>query len=84
MNANVKEFVQIKQLAVLGASRSGNKFGNTIAKELKQRGYQVFLVHPEGVEIGGEKSYPNLATLQGKVEGVVICPSPCRCGDSHA
>jgi predicted CoA-binding protein len=76
MNSTIKEFVQIKQLAVLGASRSGTKFGNYIANELKQRGYQVYLVHPEGVEIGGEKSYPNLAALQGKVEGVVICLPP--------
>ena len=76
MNATIKEFVQIKQLAVLGASRSGTKFGNMIATELKQRGYQIYLVHPEGIEIGGEMSYPNLAALQGKVQGVVISLPP--------
>jgi predicted CoA-binding protein len=76
MDPKIEQFVQDKRVAVVGASRTGKKFGNTVATELKQRGYQVFLVHPEASEIDGETCYPNLAALQGKVDSVVICVSP--------
>ncbi len=76
MNQAIQEFIQGKRIAVLGVSRSGKKFGNSIFTELKQRGYQVYIVHPEAQEIGGERCYPDLASLSGQVDGVVICVSP--------
>ena len=80
MDQAVKDFMQLKRIAVVGVSRSGKKFGNIISTELKQRGYQVFIVHPEAKEIGGETCYPNLASLQGKVDGVLICVPPSQAG----
>ena len=76
MDQAIQDFIQGKRLAVIGVSRSGKKFGNSIYTELKQRGYQVFIVHPEAKEIGGERCYPNLAALQGQIDGVVICVPP--------
>lgn len=73
MDPNIESFIQSKRIAVAGASRSGNKFGNTISKELKQRGYEVFLIHPEAKEIGGEPCYTDLKALAGKAEAVVVC-----------
>lgn len=82
MDQNIQRFIDGKRIAVVGASRSGKKFGNTLAVELKQRGYQVFIVHPEAKEIGGEPCYADLASLQGKVDGVVICVSPSACAQA--
>ena len=76
MDKIVENFVQGKRVAVIGASRSGSKFGNSVVKELKERGYQVFVVHPEAQEIGGERCYPNLTALQGQVDGVWVCVPP--------
>ena len=76
MNQAIQEFIAGKRIAVLGVSRSGKKFGNTVYTELKQRGYQVFIVHPEAKDISGEPCYPNLSALQGKVDGVLICLPP--------
>ena len=76
MNQTIQNFVEGKRIAVVGASRSGNKFGNTVITELKARGYQVFVVHPEAQEIGGEPCYPDLAALQGRADGVWICVNP--------
>lgn len=76
MDQNVIDFVKGKRIAVVGASRSGKKFGNVVCTELKERGYQVFIVHPEAQEIDGEPCYPSLAALQGKVDGVVISVTP--------
>lgn len=73
MNPAIQNFIEHKRIALAGASRSGNKFGNIAAKELKERGYEVFLVHPEAEEIDGAPCYPNLSALRGKVEGVLIC-----------
>jgi uncharacterized protein len=78
MDAAAKEFASYKRLAVVGVSRDEKKFGNLIYKELKQRGYQPFAVNPAVPEIGGDKCYPNLATLQGMVDGVIICIPPAK------
>lgn len=78
MNPAIEDFIQGKRLAVLGVSRSGKKFGNTIHTELKQRGYQTFIIHPEAKEIAGDPCYPNLAAVQGQVDGAVICVTPSK------
>jgi uncharacterized protein len=72
MQQAIQNFINGKRVAVLGASRSGKKFGNIAAKELSERGYQVSLVHPEAQTIDGITCYPNLASLQGKIDGVFI------------
>lgn len=76
MDQAIQEFIAGKRIAVLGASRSGKKFGNTAATELRERGYQVYIVHPQAEKIDGEKCYPNLASLQGQADGVWICLPP--------
>lgn len=73
MEKAVQIFIEGERIAVVGMSRSGSKFGNMAAKELKGRGYQVFPVHPQAQEIGGARCYPNLAALQGQVDGVWVC-----------
>ena len=80
MDQTIQNFVKNKRIAVVGVSRKGNKFGNTIATELKGRGYQVSIVHPEAKEIGGEPCFPNLAVLNGKVDAVLICVPPKAAG----
>lgn len=78
MKQNVIDFVQSKRIAIVGASRSGQKFGNTIQKELEQRGYQTFLVHPEAKEINGHPCYPSIAALGNRAEAVLICVPPAK------
>lgn len=73
MDPRIQEFVQGKCFALVGVSRSGKKFGNAIYTELKQRGYELLVVHPELKEYDGAKCYSNLSELMGKVDGVIIC-----------
>lgn len=63
-------------MAVVGMSRSGKKFGNMASKELKEKGYEIFPVHPEATEIDGMTCYPDLQSLSGKVDGVWISIPP--------
>jgi len=76
MDPAAQEFVSNKKLAIVGVSRNDKKFGNMIYKELKERGYQPFAVHPSMQTIGSDTCYPNLTALQGQVDGVVVCISP--------
>jgi hypothetical protein len=73
MNTSIQHFVDSKRIALAGASRSGDKFGNIAHKELKARGYDVVLVHPEAAEIDGAPCFPNLAAVRDRVDGVLVC-----------
>ena len=78
MDQEVKDFVAGKRLALVGASRSGKKFGNMAYKELKQRGYEVYMIHPQASEIDGEACFPSLQAVEGKVDGVFVSVSPSQ------
>lgn len=72
MDQTIQNFIEDKRLAVVGVSRRGNKFGNMATKELRERGYQVYVVHPEATDIDGEKCYPKLGSLQEKVDNLLV------------
>lgn len=72
MNPLIDNFINSKKIAVAGMSRTGKKFGNMAVKELKNKGYEIFPVHPEAKQIDGLTCYPNLKSLSGKVDGVWI------------
>ena len=76
MNPLIDEFISSKKIAVIGMSRSEKKFGNMACKELRSKGYEVFPVHPEAVEIDGIACYPNLKSLKGKVDALWIAIPP--------
>jgi hypothetical protein len=76
MEQAIKDFIQLKRLAVVGVSHNAKKFGNTIYSELKSRGYQVFGVNRSLSDVAGEKCYTNLSGLRGMIDGVVVCVLP--------
>jgi predicted CoA-binding protein len=78
MNPLIEQFVSQKRIAVVGMSRSGKKFGNTVAKELKAKGYEIYPVHPEVAEIDGFACSPSLSSLGGKIDAVWISVSPAK------
>jgi predicted CoA-binding protein len=76
MDTAIQDFIASKRMAIVGVSRNGKKFGNMAYKELQNRGYQVYIVHPEAKEIEGAPCYPNLAALKEKVDRVVVSLPP--------
>lgn len=76
--ATIDDFVSQRTLAVVGVSRSGKKFGNAAARELRQKGFRVVLVHPEAQSIDGERCYGSLLELPEKVGGVLVVTSPSQ------
>lgn len=81
MDPKAFEFMQEKQIAVVGVSRNPQKFGFAALHELKIRGYEVFPVHPSAEEIDGVKCYPNLEALQGKVTAAWVGVKPDKGGE---
>ncbi len=75
---NVYEFLSQRTLAVIGASRTGKKIGNTIYKTLREKGFKVFAIHPEADSIEGDRCYRTFDTLPEKVGGVVLCVPPVQ------
>ncbi len=74
--ATVDEFLSCRRIAVIGVSRSGKKFGNSVFKELRSKGYEVYPVNQYAGEIEGTKCYTDLKALKGMVDGAVFVIPP--------
>lgn len=72
MNEAVNNFINSKSIAVVGYSRNGKKFGNIVYNELSKKNYTLFPVNPYQSEIEGVKCYPNLTSIEAKVDGAFI------------
>jgi len=72
----IEAFLEQPALAIAGVSRTGRKFGNTVCRVLKEKGYRVYPIHPRVVRIEGMTCYPRLADLPEPVGGVVIAVPP--------
>ncbi|HNX48518.1 MAG TPA: CoA-binding protein [Thermoanaerobaculaceae bacterium] len=74
----VDDFLRQKTLALVGASRSGHKFGSAIYRELRTKGYHVLAVHPGADRIEGDACWPTMAALPEPVGGVVVVVPPAK------
>jgi uncharacterized protein len=76
-------FLANKRVAVTGVSRTPKTHGsNTVYRRLRERGYDVFAVNPRANEVEGDRSYPDLRSIPGGVEAVVIGTRPERAEDT--
>ncbi len=74
--ADIKDFLSQKTIAMAGLSRDEKAFSANIKKELVAKGYRIIPVNPNAESIGGEKCYPDLAAIPDKVGAVlVVTPS---------
>jgi predicted CoA-binding protein len=78
MNPLIENFIRSKRIAVVGISRSGKKFGNAASKELITRGYEIYPVHPDAQVIDGMVCFPDLETLGGKADALLISIPPAK------
>jgi uncharacterized protein len=71
------EFLSHKRIAITGVSREGTSHGaNVVYQRLRERGYQVFAVNPNAKQVEGDACYPDLKSIPGGVEAVVIGTRP--------
>ena len=70
-------FLDSRRIAVTGVSRTAAGHGsNVVYTRLRERGYDVFAVNPNATEVEGDPSYPDLASVPGGVDAVVIATRP--------
>ena len=74
----VDDFLARKRIAVAGVSRdnSHHPVGNLIYRRLKSTGHDVFAVNPHMESFEGDRCYPDVGSIPGGVDGVVIITRP--------
>jgi uncharacterized protein len=71
------EFLDSKRIAVTGVSRTPQGHGaNIVYQRLRDRGYEVSAINPNTDKVEGDPSYPDLYSVPGGVDAVVIATSP--------
>ncbi|MEM4367353.1 MAG: CoA-binding protein [Candidatus Anstonellales archaeon] len=77
--SNLKYVFEPKSVAVVGASRSIEKIGNVIVRNLVEGPYngEIYPVNPSAESILGRKCYPDLKSIRKEVECIVVAtPMP--------
>lgn len=74
--ADIEGFFQSKAYAVIGVSSDRRKFGNSVFRTMKQKGFTVYPVHPASETVEGEKCYRSVADLPPDVESMVTVVPP--------
>jgi len=70
-------FLSMQRVAVTGVSRHPENHGsNAVYRRLRERGYEVFAVNPNAQQVEGDRSYPDLKSIPGGIEAVVIATRP--------
>jgi predicted CoA-binding protein len=71
------QFLARKRIAVTGVSRTPESHGsNVVYQRLRERGYEVFAVNPNADTVEGDPAFPDLASIPGGVDAVVIGTRP--------
>lgn len=77
------KFLASRRVAVTGVSRHAKGHGsNLVYQRLRQRGYEVFAVNPNADSVERDRSYPDLRSIPGGVDAVVIGTRPERADDT--
>ncbi len=72
----VAKFLGGKQIAVAGVSRDSTQAANAVYRKLRDSGYTVFPINPNATAVEGTRCYPDLASIPGTIDGVIIATSP--------
>ncbi|MFI4973643.1 MAG: CoA-binding protein [Caulobacterales bacterium] len=91
LEMKVTDFLAQKRIAVAGVSRDNSQhpIGNLIYHRLKATGHDVFAVNPQMQAFEDDRCYPDLQSIPGGVDAVVIVTRPevtehivRQCGDA--
>ena len=78
LEAKINDFLAQKRIAIAGVSRNKHNHpaGNLIFRRLKSTGHEVIPVNPQMQTFEGSRCYPDLKSIPGGVDGVVIITRP--------
>jgi predicted CoA-binding protein len=71
------DFLSCRRIAVTGVSHAPKGHGsNAVYLRLRERGYEAFAVNPNAQDVEGDQTYPDLRSIPGGVDAVVIGTRP--------
>jgi predicted CoA-binding protein len=73
---SVARFLQGTRIAVAGVSRRGDDAATAVLRKLRASGYEVFPVNPNAESVEGVRCYPDVVSVPGALDGVVIVTHP--------
>ena len=77
----IQRFLANPAIAVVGASRSGRKFGNAACRTLRDKGYRVYPIHRRATIIDGMRCYARFRDLPEAVDAALIVVPPTAAVD---
>jgi predicted CoA-binding protein len=72
----VREFLDLKKIAVVGVSDRRDTGCNLAYRKFKAAGYVAYAVNPRIREFEGDPCYPDLKSLPEKPDGVFVLANP--------
>jgi predicted CoA-binding protein len=69
---SIEEFLSSRKIAIAGVSRDPKKFGHTVMKELKEKGFEVFPINPNADQINGTPCFHNIGSLPLNVKHLLV------------
>ena len=72
----IADFLRGRRVAVAGVSRGKESAANPVFRKLKDSGYEVFPINPKASEVEGVRCFPDLASIPGELDGVVVATHP--------
>ena len=72
MQNTINDFIEQKNIAIVGVSRDKTKWGNVLKREFEKLGYQVYAINPNADDIEGEKCLHSISDLPADVDSLVI------------
>jgi predicted CoA-binding protein len=71
-DSQIKEYYQLKNIAVVGVSKNEEKPSHEVPKYLIEHGYNVIPINPILTEVLGRKAYPTIADIQERIDIVDV------------
>ena len=72
----VADFLKGRRIAVAGVARGTGSAANPVYRKLRDSGYEVFPVNPNTSQVEGVTCYPDLESIPGSLDGVVVATHP--------
>ncbi|HUO98171.1 MAG TPA: CoA-binding protein [Rhizomicrobium sp.] len=72
---SVAAFLEGKRFAVAGVSRDPKQTANAVFRKLRDSGFEVVPVNPSAAELEGVPCYPDLKSIPGEIDGVMVVTS---------
>ena len=71
-DAEIKNFLTLKKVAVIGMSRTESKAAHFVPKYLSENGFHIIPINPNSNEILNKKCYKEITEVDGEIDIVDV------------